>query len=101
MDEVPITYVTNGVHVPTWIAPELRTLYNKYLGKDWLEKQDDIEMWQHIDDIPDEELWARPPGAKGEAVPHHPGKGADSAGPREKPRRSRYWRWAPCWTTAP
>jgi starch phosphorylase len=57
IDEVPITYVTNGVHVPTWIAQELRTLYKKYLGKDWLDRQDDIEMWRHINDIPDQELW--------------------------------------------
>jgi len=57
IEEVPITYVTNGVHVPTWIAQEFRTLFNKYLGKDWLDRQDDIEMWQHINDIPDPEIW--------------------------------------------
>jgi starch phosphorylase len=57
IDEVPITYVTNGVHVPTWIAHEYRMLFNKYLGKDWPDKQDDIEMWRHINDIPDQELW--------------------------------------------
>jgi glycogen phosphorylase len=56
-DEVPITYVTNGVHVPTWIAQEIRTLFDKYLGKDWIKKQDNIEMWRHINDIPDQELW--------------------------------------------
>jgi starch phosphorylase len=57
IDEVPITYVTNGIHVPTWIAQEFRTLFNKYFGKDWVDRQDDIELWRHIDDIPDEELW--------------------------------------------
>ena len=56
-DDVPITHVTNGIHVPTWIPVELRQLYDKYLGKDWVERQDDIEMWQHVGDIPDEELW--------------------------------------------
>jgi starch phosphorylase len=56
-DDVPITYVTNGIHVPTWIAQELRDLYKKYLGKDWLDRQDDPEMWRHINDIPDHELW--------------------------------------------
>ncbi len=54
---MPITYVTNGVHVPTWIAQEYRNLFNKYLGKDWLEKQDDPEMWRQIENIPDIELW--------------------------------------------
>ncbi len=57
VDEVPITYVTNGVHVPTWISQEIRSLFDKYLDKDWLEKQDDIETWRGIDDIPDHELW--------------------------------------------
>ena len=56
-DDVPIIHVTNGIHVPTWIPVELRQLYDKYLGKDWVERQDDIEMWQHVGDIPDEELW--------------------------------------------
>jgi starch phosphorylase len=56
-DDVPITYITNGVHTPTWIALENRQLYSKYLGKDWVEKQDDAEIWKNVDDIPDEELW--------------------------------------------
>jgi starch phosphorylase len=56
-DNVPITSITNGIHVPTWIALENRQLYAKYLGADWVEKQDNTEIWQHIDDIPDEELW--------------------------------------------
>lgn len=57
-DKVPISHVTNGVHVPTWIAPELGHLYDKYLGQDWVKRQDDAELWQHALDIPDEELWA-------------------------------------------
>jgi starch phosphorylase len=56
-DEVPISYITNGVHVPTWLSSETRALYNKYLGEDWLEKQDDVSLWERVGDIPDEELW--------------------------------------------
>ncbi|MDD5082597.1 MAG: alpha-glucan family phosphorylase [Dehalococcoidales bacterium] len=56
-DEVPISHVTNGVHLPTWIAPELNTLFEKYLGRDWLSHHDSPELWQHIMDIPDGELW--------------------------------------------
>jgi starch phosphorylase len=55
--EVPISHVTNGIHVPTWIAPELRQLYEKYLGQDWVQRQDDPSLWQHVLDIPDDELW--------------------------------------------
>jgi len=57
-DEVPIIQVTNGIHVPTWVAPEMGRLYEKYLGEDWMERHDDPELWERIMDIPDEELWA-------------------------------------------
>ena len=56
-DDVPITYVTNGIHVPTWVASEMGLLYIKYLGEDWVERQDDPELWERIMDIPDEEMW--------------------------------------------
>jgi starch phosphorylase len=56
-DDVPITYVTNGIHVPTWVASEMGQLYIKYLGGDWVERQDDPELWERIKDIPDEEMW--------------------------------------------
>ncbi len=56
-DNVPISYVTNGIHVPTWIAPELGRLYERYLGQDWLKRQDDTKLWERVLDIPDNELW--------------------------------------------
>ncbi|MDY6918358.1 MAG: alpha-glucan family phosphorylase [Chloroflexota bacterium] len=56
-DRVPIEPVTNGVHVPTWLAPELGLLYDAYLGEDWLERQDEAELWDRVSDIPDNELW--------------------------------------------
>jgi glycogen phosphorylase len=56
-EEVPITYVTNGVHTPTWLARRMRTLYTKNLGEDWLEHMDDPELWARIGEIPDTDLW--------------------------------------------
>ncbi|MDD4860054.1 MAG: alpha-glucan family phosphorylase [Dehalococcoidales bacterium] len=56
-DKVPIEYVTNGVHVPTWIAAELNYTFTKYLGTDWLARQDDPDLWKRIDEIPEEEIW--------------------------------------------
>ncbi|MEW5828542.1 MAG: alpha-glucan family phosphorylase, partial [Chloroflexota bacterium] len=56
-EEVPITYVTNGVHAPTWMARRLRVLYEKYFGPHWLDHLDDPEMWEKIESIPDVELW--------------------------------------------
>jgi len=58
VDEVPITYVTNGVHSDNWMARRLGVLYDKYLGPDWRERLDDPETWDKLDEIPPEELWA-------------------------------------------
>ncbi|MEZ4516706.1 MAG: alpha-glucan family phosphorylase [Chloroflexota bacterium] len=56
-DEVPISSITNGIHVPTWVAGEVRHLFNKYLGADWEESYDDPILWARLEDMPDEELW--------------------------------------------
>jgi len=56
-DEVPIDSITNGIHTPTWIAPEVDSLFKRYLGEDWKEHVDEQEMWNKVEDIPDEELW--------------------------------------------
>ena len=57
-NEVPITYVTNGVHTATWMARRMRMLFDKHFGKDWLERLDDFEMWEKIEAIPRDEMWA-------------------------------------------
>jgi len=57
-DARPVASVTNGVHVPTWIAWELGDLFSKYLGPDWLDRHDDPSVWDGILAIPDAELWA-------------------------------------------
>jgi starch phosphorylase len=56
-DQVPIDYITNGVHVPTWINPKIELLFNKYLGPAWLEDHDDPAVWEMLEEVPDEELW--------------------------------------------
>jgi starch phosphorylase len=57
-EEVPITYVTNGVHVPTWAPSEMDHLWRKYLGPDWKDRHDDPALWERVDDVPENELWA-------------------------------------------
>jgi len=57
-DLVPISHVTNGIHIPSWIAPELNYLFKKYLGEDWINEHDNNRLWDRLLDIPDEELWA-------------------------------------------
>jgi glycogen phosphorylase len=56
-DDIPINYVTNGVHTASWLARRMRVLLGKYLGEDWLEHLDDPELWLKVDKIPDLELW--------------------------------------------
>lgn len=49
--------ITNGIHVPTWLAPAMASLFERHLGADWKERQDDPRFWEGILSIPDEELW--------------------------------------------
>jgi len=56
-EQLPIGYVTNGVHVPTWIEPKIELLFNKHLGPTWLSAHDNPVIWERVDDIPDEDLW--------------------------------------------
>ena len=56
-NEAPITYVTNGIHTCSWLAPTLKKLYNKYLIPYWQDKIYDDEIWKKIQDIPNDKLW--------------------------------------------
>ena len=54
--EVPITSITNGVHLPSWLNAELAVLYDQYLEPDWRDRFNDDSLWEHVKEIPDEEL---------------------------------------------
>ncbi len=58
VDQVPIGAITNGAHVPSWISTTLKDLFAEYLGQDWENRHDDPALWEGLDDIPDEVLWA-------------------------------------------
>ncbi len=55
--EIPISHITNGVHVLSWMAPEMGRLLVKYLGPGWMQNQDSSAAWENIHNIPDEEMW--------------------------------------------
>jgi starch phosphorylase len=55
--EVPISSITNGVHLLTWLNSDLAGLYDQYLQPDWRDRYLDPATWELIDDIPDSELW--------------------------------------------
>lgn len=50
--------VTNGVHVPTWIAPEMSDLFCRELASDWINRQCEQELWDKVDSISNQQLWA-------------------------------------------
>lgn len=58
VEEIPIKYVTNGVHTGTWLARRMRSLYDRYFSADWMERLDDPDMWKLVRKIPDEDLWS-------------------------------------------
>jgi starch phosphorylase len=57
-EQVPISHVTNGVHAPSWVGGAMNAIYRKYLGPDWIDRQDDPVLWERILDVPDDKLWA-------------------------------------------
>jgi starch phosphorylase len=56
-DAVPIGHITNGVHVPSWLAPQMFRLYDRHLGAGWQEHSAETKIWQGIENIDDGELW--------------------------------------------
>ena len=56
-DEVPISHVTNGVHLPTWMAEPMRRLLTDAFGAGWERHAGDASMWKQVDEIPDGDLW--------------------------------------------
>lgn len=56
--ESHVGYVTNGVHLPTWAAPEWRQLYERTFGPEWMEDQSNLDFYKKIYTVSDEEIWA-------------------------------------------
>ena len=57
VEDVPIEYVTNGIHVPSWISREMAQLFDRYLGPNWSEDRDNEKVFEQVDQIPTTELW--------------------------------------------
>ncbi|MGA3293824.1 MAG: alpha-glucan family phosphorylase [Candidatus Acidiferrales bacterium] len=56
-DQVPIGHITNGVHVPSWLAPQMYRLYDRHLGTGWYEHSSEARIWEGIENVDDGELW--------------------------------------------
>ncbi len=55
--EVPIGHITNGVHVLSWLAPQMHQLFQTRLGQDWPTRMVHADIWEDMDEIDDGELW--------------------------------------------
>ena len=55
--EVPIGHITNGVHVLSWLAPQMYQLFQTRLGQDWATRMVHPDIWENISEIDDGELW--------------------------------------------
>jgi len=57
VDEIPITHITNGVHVPSWTSNRLKTIFNHYLSPDWAMNPSIDALRAEVNAIPDEDIW--------------------------------------------
>ncbi|HMM72506.1 MAG TPA: alpha-glucan family phosphorylase [Rhodocyclaceae bacterium] len=56
--ENPMTHITNGVHVPTFVAQDWHELFDKYLGHGWMQRATDPQCWARVHSIPDQQFWS-------------------------------------------
>ena len=57
LERVPIGHITNGVHVPSWLAPPMRRVFDRHLGPDWPQRSADPGTWDAIETLDAGELW--------------------------------------------
>ena len=57
-EELHVSYVTNGVHMPTWAASEWKALYKQIFPQEWFNDQSNPEMWKAYNDLSDDTIWS-------------------------------------------
>ncbi len=87
-NQVPIGHITNGVHVPTWLAPQMFRLYDRHLGPDWHEHSGEARIWEGIENIDDGELWETHLALKSRLLDFVRNRLVDQAKRREEPPES-------------
>jgi phosphorylase/glycogen(starch) synthase len=78
-DELHIGYVTNGVHLPTWLGPDWKKLYEKTFGADCYNRQEDRLMWDRIKLVPDLDIWSLKSDEREELINHIKDRLADAS----------------------
>jgi len=85
-DAVPIGHVTNGVHVPTWLAPQMFRLYDRHLGTGWQLRSSEAKIWEGIDNVDDGELWETHFNLKSRMIEFVRRRAVKQAARRDEPR---------------
>jgi len=55
--EVPVGYVTNGVHLPSWMAHRYMQLLDQHFGEFWEKRHTDTSFWDSVLDLDDSRVW--------------------------------------------
>jgi starch phosphorylase len=85
-DAVPIGHITNGVHVPTWLAPQMFRLYDRHLGTGWHLRSSEAKIWEGIDNVDDGELWETHFNLKSRMIEFVRRRAVNQAARRDEPR---------------
>lgn len=83
---VPIGHITNGVHVPSWLAPQMRRLYDRHLGVGWQFRSGDKNTWAEIEKVDDGELWETHLSLKAQLIEFARQRAKEQAAFREEPQ---------------
>jgi starch phosphorylase len=85
-DDVPIGHITNGVHVPSWLAPQMFRLYDRHLGTGWHQRSSEAKIWDGIENVDDGELWETHLNLKSQMIEFVRRRAVDQAERRIEPR---------------
>ena len=87
-DAVPIGHITNGVHVPSWLAPQMCRLYDRHLGVGWQNHSGTAKTWEEIENVDDGELWETHLSLKSRLIEFARSRAREQAERRGEPQES-------------
>lgn len=87
-DSVPIGHITNGVHVPSWLAPQMFRLYDRHLGTGWHLRSSEAKIWEGIDNVDDGELWETHLNLRSRLLEFVRRRAVEQAARRDEPRET-------------
>ena len=82
VEEIPIGHITNGVHVPTWLAGQMRVLYDRVLPENWYQRTGEPDVWNKFETVTPGELWEVHSSLKGRLINYARRQAAEQAARR-------------------